>query len=973
MVKRRIGSVFFCGLLLTFLLAQSALFQVLSPVSAAQITGQPVQLRSADANGLVVELNLPSFQIEVNQTDGKPCQRIRLEGWGQWGDPGQPAIPFKGELIGLPPVGEAHLSIVETGPETVIENFNLCPVATLVPILDPQASFLGTEERMISDESAYQDSAFHPAEWAALGAVSFLRSQRVAQLRLQPFQYQAGAQQLKYISHLVVRVDFDPQFIPLGDGLDEGPSEVPLKNSILNYLSARAWRVSPLQSSDTLSVSVNPSPAVQLAVSNDGIYRVTYADLLAKGVPVGNPGLTPATFRLLIGGVETAILVRDGGDGTFDSGDELLFFGQKNSSRYTNTNIYWLTWGGANGLRILDQDGTPGVATSQTSFLATVRAENNLLYWSNPPGSLNPDLWYWDLLTATSASISKNYALHLPHVSASAAPATTATVRGSLQGYSASPEHHAKIYFNGTLIQDSIWPARGELTFEVSVPHTALLENNTIKVECLLDGGITLNYLLVNWFEVEYQRDDAADSGVARFNGDQAGLWKYQVPGFSNIPAEIWNITQPLAPQRIINPTFAGNILTFQQDTALPPDYLAVETGSLLAPDTITAVQSAGLRSTTNGADYILISHPDFLSAVQPLAAYHTNQGLRVQVVNVQDIYNEFGAGTLDPDAIRNFLAYAYANWARPAPSFVLLVGDGNYDFKNFKGTNELNYVPPYLASIDPWLGEVAADNLYVAFDSANKLPNMALGRLPVKTPAEATTVVQKILNYPKNLSAAWDQKILLAADIPDNAGNFSADADAFASQLPSRISVDKVYLPVGVSSADVNLARQAVLDRINAGRLIVHYTGHSSAFSWSAKDLLGKQSISSLTNLTRLPFVLSMTCFVGIYITPSSASFDNSGFDEALVRAANGGAIATWSPTGEGTSANHAVLDTGFIQAVFKNHLSEIGLSTNQAKYYLYANTYGKHELLNTYLLLGDPALKLPIDLKTMLPFVQK
>ncbi len=87
-----------------------------------------------------------------------------------------------------------------------------------------------------------------------------------------------------------------------------------------------------------------------------------------------------------------------------------------------------------------------------------------------------------------------------------------------------------------------------------------------------------------------------------------------------------------------------------------------------------------------NGADYILITHPDFYDAVQPLADYRHGQGLRVKRIDVQDVYDEFNAGLADPEAIRSFLEYAYTNWQAPAPAYVVLVGDGNVDPKNYQG-----------------------------------------------------------------------------------------------------------------------------------------------------------------------------------------------------------------------------------------------------------------------------------------------
>src|SRR5690606_10972851 len=98
------------------------------------------------------------------------------------------------------------------------------------------------------------------------------------------------------------------------------------------------------------------------------------------------------------------------------------------------------------------------------------------------------------------------------------------------------------------------------------------------------------------------------------------------------------------------------------------------------------------------------------------------------------------------PQAIRDFIAYAYANWTHPVPTYVLLVGDGHFDFKNYYGRDEGIFIPPYLANIDPWIGETAADNRYVTVSGNDLLPDLFLGRLPVKTAVETTQMVNKIL-----------------------------------------------------------------------------------------------------------------------------------------------------------------------------------------------------------------------------------
>ena len=119
--------------------------------------------------------------------------------------------------------------------------------------------------------------------------------------------------------------------------------------------------------------------------------------------------------------------------------------------------------------------------------------------------------------------------------------------------------------------------------------------------------------------------------------------------------------------------------------------------------------------AATPGADYIIITHADFKAAIQPLAdSAHPARGLRVRVVDVQDVYDEFGGGLMSAEAIRDFVAYAYNNWTGRPPKSVLLVGDGTYDFRHYRYATP-TFVPPYLAMVDPTTGETATDNRFVA------------------------------------------------------------------------------------------------------------------------------------------------------------------------------------------------------------------------------------------------------------------
>ena len=151
--------------------------------------------------------------------------------------------------------------------------------------------------------------------------------------------------------------------------------------------------------------------------------------------------------------------------------------------------------------------------------------------------------------------------------------------------------------------------------------------------------------------------------------------------------------------------------------------------------------------------------------------------------VDVQDVYDEFSYGRVDPEAIRSFLAYAYTSWngTGERPRYVLLVGDGHYDFTGVSGTTLPNLIPPYLINIDPWLGETAADNRYVSVDGpADYMPDMAIGRIPATSPSDVTAVVNKIIAYETTAPAgAWQSRVVFVADNNlDPAGDFHAFSD---------------------------------------------------------------------------------------------------------------------------------------------------------------------------------------------------
>jgi len=442
----------------------------------------------------------------------------------------------------------------------------------------------------------------------------------------------------------------------------------------------------------------------------------------------------------------------------------------------------------------------------------------------------------------------------------------------------------------------------------------------------------------------------------------------FNVDGFLSDNIVAFDVTDPQKPVRLdgVQINAAGSIYRarFDHQNIGKRRYYVAEASGWHKPQ-ILLDQPSDLHNTSQGADYIIITHPSFYTDVLPLAAFRAGQGMRVSVVNVHDIYDEFGYGLLDPESIRSFLAYAYAYWQPPAPAYVLLAGDGHYDPLDYLGHHELEYIPPYLDHIDLWIGETFSDNHYALVSGDDKLPDLYIGRLPVKTREETAALVSKLINYETTpVLDGWNQRVMFISDNSDDGGDFYGYSDIIVDNyLPAPYVSDKIYYR---SPDPVVSYQRAITSGINDGRLIVSYVGHGMLSQWASERLLWAEKLYTLDNANKLPFVVPMTCMEGYIIHPFYPRYPTtnlSAISERMLRLPTTGSIASFSPGGWGLAAGHDYLERGLFSAIFNDYVAQLGPATTQAKLYLYAQTGGAYtDLIETYALLGDPATTLPL-----------
>jgi hypothetical protein len=304
---------------------------------------------------------------------------------------------------------------------------------------------------------------------------------------------------------------------------------------------------------------------------------------------------------------------------------------------------------------------------------------------------------------------------------------------------------------------------------------------------------------------------------------------------------------------------------------------------------------------------------------------------------------DEFNHGIYHPEAIRDFLIHAYRAWDR-APGFVVLAGEGNYDYLNRQGHGD-NLVPPLMVGT-PW-GLFPTDNRYADVAGDDGVPEMAIGRLPVVTPSELEALTAKIAAYESDLRYR-DRNVLFLADNPDEAGDFPSDSDALAATLPPETPTDRISL----SDQTLAGARQMLFEGIDSGVFLLNYIGHGGVDRLADEGLFLVSDVAALANDDRLPILTAMSCMVGQFGLPG---YD--GLSESLVLRQGGGAIAVWAATGMSVNDQALPLDRQFINDLLASEIPTIGE--------IVVNTVAaeggglSRYMLDIYNLQGDPALR--------------
>lgn len=727
---------------------------------------------------------------------------------------------------------------------------------------------------------------------------------------------------------------------------------------------------------------------LKLYIAQDGVYRINKTDFSNAGISVTT--IDPRSVKVLYKGSQVPVYFEGESDGVFNDNDFFDFYGTRNRGGVTNylngysnavsytkdeyhnyysdTSIYWIEWGGANGLRMTDVSSSNSFPLYPAPyFFENVHKEKDLIYNlgehpnDNDYRYFNPELvegegWYWNRLE-NLFSVRDTNKLKNPFKS------EQPLCKIKFFAYpNANDTNRIRIVFDNYTL--GVYKTIGYKKYDTTIAFPTTFIDSTRERSIftityfdstagIVTGNVFFDYInftypsLFKFFENNLYADLSVNTSPDTTSK------RFKISGFTSPNGlTLYDVRNGI---RITNFSISGDTLSF---SAKSNANLKITNSNIyLKPNKIKQKQVANL--VTGAADYIIVYHPDFVNAAEQLRQHRQSYDtLRSVKASVEDIYDVFNYGIEDPKAVRAFVKNAYVSWTTPRVKYLCLFGRGSLDPKKNSSASQfyLNFVPTYgHPSCDGYFGNVNdAALVYV--------PHVAVGRLPAYSEQEASDIVNKIISYDNqrnNFASWWKKDIMITGGLnrPEQT-QFQNDANSIISNyfnpIPLRMASDKIYR--NDSAGGINFQySDSIINTFNRGALFFNYIGHAGNGTWDN----GLENPALLSNGLKLPLIFSMTCFTG-----KNAINEFRGFGEKFIYLQNKGAIGFVGNTGWTFASNGLTLNRKFLD-VFKGGSrrqgdmmrSAIIADSNSAGQ---PSNYSSRFTLNTYSLLGDPASKI-------------
>jgi len=730
----------------------------------------------------------------------------------------------------------------------------------------------------------------------------------------------------------------------------------------------------------------------KFSVDTTGVFKINGAFLSKLGINMSN--VNPKNIKIYGNGgqmlpflnsdfrhddlVENAIFVSGEEDNTFDNGDYILFYAkgpdtwkvdasganirhQKNI--FSDVAYYFITVDDGIGKRI--QDNIP-VTTTANQQITTFddytfyeKEEHNLLAIGQQ--------WFGENMTIENVQT-----FTIPFNNIDVSQNIGVRVRGVLESGTGALMN---VKVNGQDLYTISYPGVSGLVHAVAREGYGTLsatgDSVTVEVTFNNNGNPSAKAFL-DYIEVIGKKELIANGKQFGFRSftvaNSTGVAQYKINGATNV----WDVTDYANPIKIANQSTTSNF-EFNANAGILREYVSLDETDYYEPKVLpnSKVENQNLHALED-IDYVIVTQ-DYLSAeVERLAEYHRQRGLTVEVVDIYKIYNEFGSGSPDITAIRDFIKHLYDNATVPEKrvKYVCLFGDASYDYKDrINGNN--NIVPAFQSYESFNLAtSYVTDDYYGMMDASEGLlgstdkQDVVTGRIPVTDIEQASNAIDKIINYNSiNSFGDWRNQVTLVADDIDrsNEGILQISMEEIADEIKISkpiLNVKKIYADAYVQQTSSGGERYPdvkndISNSIERGTLMLNYFGHGGEDGWASERILEIPQVQGWSNYNTLPLIITITC-------------DFSKFDNPLRLA--GGEFMIWNKDGGSISLITTTREIYIIAGrIFNDRLMKLLLTFNNEDLTIaealvnIKNQFSSTQRLFIYYL-GDPAMKLAV-----------
>jgi len=702
------------------------------------------------------------------------------------------------------------------------------------------------------------------------------------------------------------------------------------------------------------------APRVDMQITEEGVHSLNYEQL-----PNADQWFGQAISSVAVTLNNQAIartIISD--DDVFNQGDRVVFYGrlpEGSDSVYLNNYVYQLR---LNPDLVTEANQYDGRNTDDSAFSTNGLVSQKVSQINAHSAFLDGgDPWYDSQLFVTSAPASKVFNFDLEqNIDTTEQAHLSVSVFGGINFPGDEPDHHVQVSLNGELIGDALFNGNILYTIDAALPADLLKSTgNVLSVTLPADTGFFVDLIQIDEIVVSGFKP-LNEQTVYRFEADlSSAAYELDISRLNGTP-EVYAHDQNGA-LTIIGASFdtAAGLLQFN---TLPIERLGFaysigDQDSWLSPANINPAQVTHLVS--DDADYLIIAHPSFIGEkLDEFVELKQQQGFKPRVLNWLEIVSTYGFGNDTPAALEEFLR---VQSVLKVPDYVLLVGGHTFDYRNVISDEVVNFLPTHYRPLGIF-NFAPTDNPYADLNNDN-IPEFAIGRWPVRSADDLSTIVNKTKAWHAQRDSSSYQNGLLIAQANDSRDlNYTDQMDGRVAQQLSSIAefdqLTRVYMPQVIAdgaSEPINTMREQIAQTVRDGVDFISFAGHGSNAAWGTQTIVNTDFVKSLNNQGRPPVVMPLACYTTNYETLSSNTlahqwlFANVGDQQANT---NIGSVAIHGATVLGEYRENAIFAERYLRQV--NDSATLGEAIKKAKQEMAT----QNTMLNNWALLGDPALPL-------------